>query len=495
MFSKIGAFLYRIGSKRSPTKPSSNPRSRSRAFSVSGASATPARTPTKAGVASAPSTTLVFPLSPRPDNHSEARPRVLSPARRVRFSSGSSIRTTHSKDDYDRSPIVNAPAGATHEGTRSPSKLKKERERSSHVQKVETFPASFSSPNLLSASPEKRSVAQSKRERRPSLLLQSASRSFVSMAIAEEGPQGAPLVPMTRSQVERGHMRSRPKPRTRPSVDSSRAICGGVVGRGVHGPYTPSDEGEIQEVARTPPPRPVPKTIDPRAGESFLSLDYSDDEDVDQDMHTTMFVNGRRASDRTQRVADAFFTLAAEQERKSKVDAHQWETYGAAQTEGKRDRARAQRETRALLAAFPEPPKTIPSPLDVVKHRAIAQWARESAAVPESVMAVCDSAESSELGHAPGWSGASRTSTEYTTPEATPPRARPKRERPPGPRPYDARAPPAKSCPSLGVATGGATRRKDREKLLPLVPYDALEQPFRFERHPYASPALGAERW
>ena len=129
MFSKLGALLDRIGSKRSPTKPSSKPRGRARAFSVSGAPATPPRTSTTAGETSAPSTTLVFPLSPRPDDSLDVRPRVLSPARRVRFSSGSSVCTTHSKDDYDRSPIVDAPAGATHEGTHSPSKLRKERER------------------------------------------------------------------------------------------------------------------------------------------------------------------------------------------------------------------------------------------------------------------------------------------------------------------------------------------------------------------------------
>ena len=486
MFSKLGALLDRIGSKRSPTKPSSKPRGRARAFSVSGAPATPPRTSTTAGVTSAPSTTLVFPLSPRPDDSLDVRPRVLSPARRVRFSSGSSVCTTHSKDDYDRSPIVDAPAGATHEGTHSPSKLRKERERPSHVQKVEMFPASFSSPNLLGASPEKRSTTDSKRERRPSLLLQSASRSFVSMTIAEEAPEESPLVPMTRSKAEQGQMRPRPKPRTRPSVDSARAICGGVVGRGVHGPYASSDEEEIQEVARFPLQVHVPKPIDHHAGESFLSLDYSDDEDIDEDMHTTMFVNGRRASDRTQRVADAlFFTLAADH---GEAD-DRWEAYGAAQTEGKRDRARGQRETRALLAAFPTPPKTIPSPLDVGKHRAIAQWVKESAAV--SVAAVCDSAESSERGWSPSPYRASETSTEYTTPEVTPPRARPKRGHPPGP--YNTRAPPAKSCPSLVAAPAGTKR--SQEKMLPLVPYDALEQPFRYERHPYASPALRAERW
>ena len=323
---------------------------RSRAFSVSGAPATPTRAPsTHVGVTSAPSTTLVFPLSPRPDDSPEIRSRALSPARRVRFSSGSSVCTTHSKVDYDRSPIVDAPPGATHEGTRSPSKLRKGRERPSYAQKVEAFPASFSSPNLLSASPEKRGTADNNRERRPSLLLQSASRSFVSMAIAEEGPHEDSLIPMTRCKAERGQIRPRPKPHTRPSVDSARAICGGVVGRGVHGPYASSDEDEIQEVARTPPRSHAPATSD-HHGESFLSLDYSDDEDIDEDMHTNMFVNGRRASDRTQRVADAlFFTLAAD---RAEADDH-WEAYGAAQTEGKRDRARGQRETRALLAAFP----------------------------------------------------------------------------------------------------------------------------------------------
>lgn len=391
--------------------------------------------------------------------------------------------TTHSKEEYDRSPIVDAPAGATHEGIHSPNKLRRERERSPRAQKLETFPTSISSPNLVGASPERRG-ADSRRERRPSLLMQSASRSFVAMSIAEEGAEEGPLVPMTRSKAERGQVRSRPKPRTCPSVDSARAICGGVVGQGVNGPYASSDEEVIPAQARLPPQLPVPQNVGHHAGDSFLSLDYSDDEDIDED---TMFKHTRRASDRTQRMADAlFFTMAAENNEKHVHE--RWETYGAAQTERKRDRARGRRSTQALLAAFPEPPKTIPSPLGARRHRDIEQWVRESAAA--SIEAVCDSAESSELGHGYGWHHAWETSTEDTTPEVTPPRARPKREHPP----YDARTPPAKSCPAL-VAAHGRAGRRGGEKLLPLVPYDALEEPFRYERHPYASPALRAQGW
>lgn len=491
MFNKLGALLDRVSSKRSTTRPNSKPRTSARtltrAFSHSGATATPSRAlpATPATVASAPSTTLVFPLSPCPNDVLDTRAHVLSPGtRRVRFTSGSSVCTTHSKEEYDRSPIVDTPAGAAHEGTRSPNKLRRARERAPRAQRQETFPASVSSPNLGSASPERRGAANSKRERRPSLLMQSGSRSFVAMAIAEEE---SPLVSMTRSKAEGGQLRSRPKPRTRPSVDSARAICGGIVGRGVKGPYAFADDEEIPFRPLPPLPQPpAPTAIDHPVGESFLSLDYSDDEDIDDNTHTTMFVHGRRASDRTQRVADAlFFTLAPGNDNEQE----HWETYGAAQTEGKRDRARGQRETRALLAAFPEPPTTTPAPVRARKHRDITQWVKDSAG------AGCESASSSELGHDMSASPlswrhqASDASTGHTTPEGTPPRSRGKRGLPP----YDVRTPPAKSCPAL-VAVPGAGRRGG-DKLLPLVPYNALEQPFRYERHPYASPALTAERW
>ncbi|KAH9924015.1 uncharacterized protein B0H18DRAFT_1013024 [Fomitopsis serialis] len=321
----------------------------------------------------------------------------------------------------------------------------------------------------------------------------------------EDRPRPAALTPLTRSYCERG--RKRPKPRTRPSTDSSRAICGGVVGRGVDGPFDDADLPSYAE-ARTAHP-PVYGTrfwnTPPRAapggppGDSFLSLDYSDDEDIDEGLHTAMFVHGRRASERTASAArtDAlFFTLQPADGDGDDVDEAGWEAYGLAQTEGKRERARERRERRALLAAFPEPPRSMPTPsptpapkLGMLKHRAISEWVKESTA-SVSVSSVCESAASSveeslgtdsRLGHEHGHDRSGNpsplswqhgTSTANTTPELTPPRAQRARGR------------------------GACGRRMTgREKLLPLVPYEELDQPFRFERHPYAAAALNAEKW
>ncbi|TFY51570.1 hypothetical protein EVJ58_g10495 [Rhodofomes roseus] len=237
-----------------------------------------------------------------------------------------------------------------------------------------------------------------------------------------------------------------------------------------------------------------------------MNLDYSDDESIDEDLHTgSMFVHGRRASERSATSAhpDAlFFTLQPESPEREEAPPSPWEAYGLAETEGKRERERERRERRALLDAFPEPPSNCepPSPeshvhLGMLKHHAIAQWVKEASA---SVTTVGSSEEGRDRSESPsplGWGHGTST-----TLGGTPPRTR----RAEGPRMrYDAYAVPATSSRTLvdsdDVRRGRSQSPKkgskmgNRDKLLPLVPFDEVNKPFRFERHPYSAAALGAE--
>ncbi|KZT63398.1 hypothetical protein DAEQUDRAFT_134294 [Daedalea quercina L-15889] len=493
MFLKLGSLLDRtFGGRRSPTKPSftfnhtkpsfgfgpikhtkASSRARARTVSEPPVPATPPRASPLGPCAPAPQPYLDTVIDIR-----AAEPRAG--ARRVRFSS-ESTRASAGTDAPIPRPVLSS----------SPRK----------TAKAEAFPASLSTPDL--SAPGRYNA----RERRPALRAQAAGRPFVAMAIVEEEDpwEGAPL---TRSRAEREQTRRRPRPRTRPSTDSARAICGGVVGWGVRGPDD-DDEDQLSTDGHAHAPvngyaadrwdadPPAYTARAAPAGESFLSLDYSSDEDIDEDLHTTMFVHSQRAAPAA-RSSALLFTLRADSEGDDEREGGGWEAYGLEQTERKRERHRERRERRALLAAFPVPPPLPPTPaphLGMLRHHAIAQWAKDSASV--SVATACESAESSlsSLGRGSsspsplGWH-ASETSTADTTLELTPPRPGP------GPRraPYGARAPPAKSCPHLPLPGQGRIG-KEKEKLLPLVPYDGLAEPIRFERHPYAAPALRAGRW